>query len=193
MDKKANTKTKNKSTKTQIQMATYARRLGISKVSVHDAIKTGRLVKGYDPVTKKIIPDIADKEWGLAAKQRSEKQLRERALTQADIDQFANVPVYDIVITPADDLAEADRKRTIIKAQQDLLALKKEAGELVNREEMYREMFEFGKEIRTALQAIPARVVDRLINMDRMAATKLLTEEINQVLEKLSESDEEGN
>lgn len=167
-------------------MLAYARSIGVTHPAIIKAVKEGRIAKGWNKKEKKIIKDIADKEYGELAMARQKKV----SVSQEHLEDLSNVTVEEVVVNADDDIAEADRKKTIIKAQLDLLKLKKEAGELVNRDAMYNEMFEFGKEIRTNLQSIPDRIIDQLLGMERNEAHGLLLRSINEALEKLSEDKE---
>ena len=102
------------------------------------------------------------------------------------MDAYSRVDVVEIQISHQDTAPEALRKQIIIKAQLDLLKLKTESGQLVNKEEVYKEIYAYGKEIRMSLQAIPDRIIDQLLTMDRNDAHKLLTESINESLIKLT-------
>lgn len=45
-------------------VSSYAKKLDLSHTAVFKAIKTGKIKKGYNPETKKIIPGEANREWG---------------------------------------------------------------------------------------------------------------------------------
>jgi len=171
-----------------VSISEYARHCGVSRTAIQKAIKSGRIAQGYDFFTKRIKVDIADKEYGLKTIVKSANVKMKQDVPQEWLNNLANVPVSEITLSPSDYTTEAERKMTIIKAQRELLKLKTESGELVSKEAVYRELFDKGKEIKLALQAIPDRVVDQMISMGRNDAHRLLTEEINQVLTKLSEA-----
>lgn len=173
--------------KDKVSLREYARMCGTTDKTVRIAVKKGYIIKGYDTKGKKIIPEIANGEWGITFMER--KGIRKEGLpelTQERISELNNIPVNEIILYPTDGIAEAERKGTIIKAQRELLKLKTESGELVNKAAVDKELFELGKEVRLALQAIPDRITDQLIATDRLSALKLLRESINDVLEKLS-------
>lgn len=175
-----------------VTLRQYAKMCDTSHQTVSAAIEKGRIVEGYDPEAKKIWPELADLEWGLAFRaKRINKRLAENIVTQDRLDDLSEITVAEMQIDPHDTIGEAERKKLIIQSQRELIKLKTESGELVNREAMYREMFEFGKEIRMGLQVIPDRIIDRLITLPRNEAHKLLVESINEALEKLS--NEESN
>jgi hypothetical protein len=161
----------------------YAKRCGTSHQTIGAAVKSGRIDKGYDRKTKRIIPDIANLEWGAAFMARR----ADSSVPQEWLENISQIPVEEIKLNPADTIAEAERKKTIIHAQRELLKLKTESGELVSKKAVDREGFEFGKEIRINMQAIPDRIIDQLITLDRSAAHRLLLDSINEALTKLSE------
>ena len=169
-------------------MRQYAKMCDTSHQTISTAIQKGRISKGFDESENKIIVDIADREWGLAFRAKKINEKMKKEVSQDRLDDLSDIPVSEIVISPEDSSFDADRKMTIIKAQRELLKLKTESGELVNREAVDNELFNFGKEIRTAFQAIPDRIIDQIISLDRNAAHKMLSESINDVLEKLSEN-----
>lgn len=170
----------------KISIREFARRIGSDEKTVRKAIKSGHIEKGYDKKARKILADTARKEWGLHFKLRKiNTELRK--VTTSDLEGVRNISIEEITLKADDPQIVLERKHVFIKANRDLLKLKTESGELQNKEETYKELFEFGKEVRTALQAIPDRIVDQLITLERNEAHKLLSESINEVLLKLSE------
>lgn len=172
----------------KISIRKYAALLGTSHTTVNSAIKDGYIRKGYDRISKKIDSEIADKEWGNDYKTKKANRIEaaNAEITQPRLDELSAITVEEITLYPTDTYIEAERKKLIIQGQRELIKLKAESGELVNKEAMYREMFEFGKELRLALHAIPDRIIDELLTLDRHNAHRLLVSAINETLEKLS-------
>ncbi len=187
----------------------YAKINGCSRTTIRKAIDAGKILSGFDPAVKMIDRKIADKEWGRefrAARKMAEKKENKRIaeiqsqienaentqqqISQKELDEIANLEMLEMQLDPHDSEHEARRKHRLIKAQIDLISLKVKAGELVNREDVDRELFEFGKEVRSAFQAIPARITKQLLSMDEKEAQNFLTDEINEVLMKLSNEDD---
>lgn len=164
----------------------YARLRGITEGAVRKAIKTGVIVKGFDTTEKKIIIKEADKEYGNVVSIKKINERIKESISQEDLEMYSGVKVMDIQLMPNDTEPEAKRKSTIIDGQLKLLKLKIQSGELVNKEDVYKELFAFGKEIRMNLQSIPSRIIDRIITLERHEAHKLLTESINEALSKLT-------
>jgi len=179
----------------KISIREYARRIGVTHTSVLKAIAAGKIVKGYDSQTKKIIPEIADTEYTIGNVNQTLKikeSVNQKAgnpegaeFSQSKLDSLSSLEVSEIQILPGDTAAEAHRKQLIIKAQLDLLKLKTESGELVNKAETYKDLFDLAKEIRMNLQAIPERIIDQLVSLERKEAQELLLEAINETLEGL--------
>lgn len=169
-----------------LSIRAYAKRIGVSHASIQKAIKAGKISKGYDSETKTINPDIADQEYGFQTEIKKIGEKLKENISQQQLDAYSGVDVVEIQISHQDTAPEALRKQIIIKAQLDLLKLKTESGQLVNKEEVYKEIYAYGKEIRMSLQAIPDRIIDQLLTMDRNDAHKLLTESINESLIKLT-------
>ncbi|MFA7616925.1 MAG: hypothetical protein WCY16_10135 [Weeksellaceae bacterium] len=169
-----------------LSIRSYAKLRGVSHVAVKKAIDTGKIVKGYDLKKKKVIPSIADQEYGFEVSIKKINEKIKAQIFQKDLDAYSGVDVIEIQIQPDDTAPEADRKGKIIKAQLDLLKLKTQSKELINKEESYKEMFAYGKEIRMSLQAIPDRIIDELISLPRNEAHRLLSECINESLLKLT-------
>ena len=73
--------------------------------------------------------------------------------------------------------------------------LKKEQGAVVDRESVDRALFAAGDEIKQALLAMPARIVDELIAMrgDRHGAINLMEDNIRQILMKLADAKQQIN
>ena len=172
-----------------LSIRAYARKCGVNEAAVRKAIKSGNIKDGYDPVLKKIDPEIADKEYGFDVSIKKINEKIKESISQKDLEMYSGVEILDVQILPDDTKNEADRKQKIIKAQLDLLKLKTLSKELINKEDAYKEMFAFGKEVRMAMQAIPDRIVDNLITMNRNDAHRLLTESINEALTKLTNAD----
>lgn len=169
----------------------YAKKCGTTHQTVSTAIKSGLINKGWDEDEQKIIVSIADAEWGLQfqMKRANKKTIKSASIPQQKLDDISEITIDEIVVGIEDAYIEVERKKMIIQAHRELLKLKKESGELVNKDEVYKKLFDFGKELRIAFQAIPLRIIDQLLSLSRHEALKLLTDEINQVLEKLSKDD----
>lgn len=169
-----------KRTQERISQREYARRLGISNEAVRKAIEAGKIVKGWDKKEGKIILDIANKEWGaLHFKNNINEIVSEIGGNKSEGNNLS--------LNGDSSFAEARRVKEIIQAQLVALDLKERKGELVKKDQVYKELYAFGQQMRTSLQAIPDRVIDNVLAAkSRSEAHTLVTEAIHEVLESLT-------
>lgn len=82
---------------------------------------------------------------------------------------------------------EANRKAAVYKSQLMGLELAEKQGLLVNKQKVYKSLFEYGQVLRTDLLAIPDRYIDEILAADsRNAAHQKLYEAISKALEQLT-------
>lgn len=154
----------------------FAKRMGVAKQSVMQAIKEGRITEvdedGY-VVWERAKDECEAIDFG----QKSKKEVE----LIDGIDNLNESTTY----------AEALRLEKIYKAQLAKLEVDKENGTLVLKDEVYRELFDFGNEIKNTFLSIPDRITDELISLahDRVGFHSLLSLEIEKALEKLSKHD----
>ncbi len=99
--------------------------------------------------------------------------------TQEDFDNTASI-------------ADADQKTRVFKGNLIELKYLKEAGNLIDREEMQKQAFQCARITRDAMFAIPARVAHEVITFSEPHdAEMFLTREITKVFEKISSQTEE--
>lgn len=83
---------------------------------------------------------------------------------------------------------------TVYKSQLTKLKYDKEAGLVVNKQAVQIALFEFGREIRSDLTAIPARIVDYILAAkSRHEALQIMEKAIHEALTKLSDIDKRLN
>lgn len=147
----------------------YARRVGVSRQAVYEAIRNGRLVKSVvrEELSERLLidPSIADKEWG----QNRGYPGRPRG---EDVD-------------PADLTASRAKKEAY---QAEIFRLKSEqlAGRLVDAEKVKREAFKTARMVRDGLGNLPDRLAAQLAaETDQFKVHRLLTEEVRKALEAL--------
>lgn len=81
----------------------------------------------------------------------------------------------------------AKEAKEIYVAGKHELEYRKMAGDLVEKSDVYKLLFEFGQEIRSNLEQIPARIVASMLACEtEREAKELLTDEINKVLAVLA-------
>jgi hypothetical protein len=169
----------------KLSIREFARRIGVSDVAVGKAIRSGKIVKGVDytnPKRPKIDPDVALKEWGKHVNPNYSRQQTEKLHEHSDASP-----------APTDSpggrsLAEIKRQHEEVKLRMSALELKEKQGQLVDKQKVYKGLFAAGQEVRTALQAIPDRVIDDVLAAQtRNEAHQLLFNAIADTLEMLSE------
>ena len=173
----------------KLSLRKYAATLGISHTAVAKAVKSEHILKGWDKEAKKIIVSIANDEWGNAIKERNgtqknnslpginENLLNETLLSDIDLPQVRT----DITFT------EARRRKEIYYAESARIAAHKEQGLYVEKDKVYSQLFEFGKQLRVSLQSVPDRIIDKImVAKNRHEGYLILLEEINKTLEQLS-------
>lgn len=180
------------SNKATLTLRQYAKRCNTSHQTVSAAIKAGKIAEGFDEKTMRINPDVADMEWGLDFIQsRLMKKVADGYHGDVEDDDWNSLEKDVSDIPQKTSLKELVRLELLYKTRMAKVRLEEAQGKLVDKNATYQEMFAFGKEIRVNMQAIPDRIIDQLLSLDRSAAYKLLMDSINEALEKLSEQDED--
>jgi hypothetical protein len=168
----------------KLSLRKYAETLGISHTAVAKAIKTGYISSGYDPTIKKIIVEKANEEWG--------KEIREKNKNQS---VATEVPFEGTNLTEQDykslgetlSFVEARRRKEIYNAEIARVEALRVQKLYVEKERVYRQLFEFAKQLRTHLQVIPDRYIDNIIAArTRFDAHSILLNAINEALIDLS-------
>lgn len=177
-------------TENKVSIREYARSKGVSDTAVRKAIKSNKINAGYDSTSKKIIPEIADREWGDTIIQVTPDNVQPPAKA-ANADKVKNNEADnsggDIFLDKDETYAEALRKDLIIKANLNALKLRMKEGEVVEKSKVYKELFAFGKQIRLRFQSIPDRIIDDVLAATgRNEAHLLLFNAITDVLEELT-------
>lgn len=193
----------------KISQREYARRLGVSNEAVRKAIAAGKISKGWDKVNEKIIWEKANEEWGNIHKQANaeseaaEAEARKRVQSYSpppaprgkrqdpeDTEEDALSELNEFALTVASDapFAEALRVEKVAKARQEVIKLRELQGSLVNKSEVYKQLFGFGQSVRQAALAVPDRCIDEVIAQPtRAEAHQIMTKYLHEALEKLSD------
>ncbi len=201
----------------RVSQREYARRLGVSNTAVANAIEDGKIVKGWDKKAKKIIVGKANEEWGnihLAANQehlneqqeiikgvhsynpeatrpepapKKIEQSQKPKLEPDDTFAEAVLELENFNLNSKTTFAEALRVEKVAKAKMAELELKKAMGDLVVKDEVYKQLFAFGQEVRQAILVVPDRCIDAVIAAkNRSEAHNTLLKELHEALEKLT-------
>lgn len=194
--------------KDYISIREYARRRGCSDTAVHKAFKEGLIQNSAfawrgepgDSRKKGIYPDKADAQWAQTISPSNTKnpELAEKILKNAgedvepsDIDSGGGKAQSGMNVQGGPSRAQAQRYESVFKAKLRELEYKKEAGQLVNKDKVYSQLYAVGQEIRSALQAVPDRVIDDVRAAEnRNEAHQILYDAISDALEHLSEINE---
>ena len=149
----------------RISIKQFARDLKVSDVTIHKAIKAGKIVNGLIRDEKNrpwILPDIALAEWG---KTYNPNYSRSSKLYNK-LDQAAKSENPEPAETPAPSgRSTADLKRMLseVRLQKEAIELRKMKGELVEKRAVYGTLFSFGQEVRAAFETIPDRTIDAIL------------------------------
>lgn len=154
--------------KKPLSMRAYASKIGVSNTTISNAIKDGRLNQSVVEIkgTKYIIPEIANRELG-----RDFIHDTGAADTETNNDAAESRAVYE--------------KYRAEKMRLQVLQL---SGELVNRDEVYSNLYSFGIELRTELMTIPDRTIDEIMAAkNRTEAHSILYKALEASLLKLTD------
>jgi hypothetical protein len=165
----------------------YALRRGVSNVSVHRAIKAGRLKASLTEDGKILDPDLADREWD-ANTDSTKVSLAEKARksTAAAVAPVEPPPGEPVAVLGAS-LSENNAAKVYWQARQAELKFKREAGELVPASDVRMELESVFRACRTRLLGIPTRAVAELPELGTAGALKL-ENLIREALEGLASS-----
>ena len=172
----------------KISQREYAKRLGISNEAVSKAIREGKIDKGWDREEEKIIVPYANKEWGaLHMKTNVSQLLQQEVGEEAQVDGQSPARKGGLTLTNESSFADAKRVREIIHAQLAALDLKERKGELVRKDEVYKQLYAFGQQVRLAVMATPDRGIDAILaSKTRAEAYQILSGALQEALEELA-------
>lgn len=190
-----------------ISLREFARRMGIGEKTIRDGIAYGKITKGVTTDEKgkpKIIYEIALQECeaiGLGYRSRLRND------TTPVIEQPKPKPPQQPTAPPDEEevkeaiaglngetsLATAQRAEKIFKAQLAYMEVEERSGNLLRKDEVYSQLFNFGNELKNGLLSIPDRITDDLISLadNRNSFHKLLTESLSAELERLAKFNEQ--
>lgn len=194
-----------------ISIRAYAKSINVNESAVRRAIREKKIKKGYDPVKKKIIPSIADKEYGDLQKVAKPKagvskiKVAEKMEKPAKPSKFKTQPVEDddeddgildlsdnpsydelidsIPITPTLSYAEALRRKEIIGLALDKKKLEESERILIKKDEVEKTLFQFGVLLKKELLAMPPKIIHEIRNaQSEIEAQNVMTFELNSIL-----------
>lgn len=175
----------------KLSIREFAKRIGVSDVAVGKAIRSGKIVKGVDytnPKRPKIDPDVAMKEWGKYYNPNYEREQTKKLHGVSDSSPSPSEIAPSEPSPAGRSIAEIKRQQAEVKLRVSALELKEKQGQLVDKQKVYKALFAAGQEVRTALQAVPDRVIDDVLAaQSRNEAHQVLFNAIADTLEMLSE------
>ncbi|MDX9741980.1 MAG: hypothetical protein RBT81_12525 [Gammaproteobacteria bacterium] len=174
-----------------ISQREYARRRGINHVSVHRAIKAGRIttIKG------KIDPSLADRQW---QENTDQSKPRNSVTGKPNQSRPTGSPSEPMAIGSDDDgiigqstansYARARAARELYQAQLSKLELDRKRGTLVRADEVRLGAFNMARKARDQLIALPERLAAVLAAIDDPIDVQyILEEEIERICQEVAD------
>ena len=183
-----------------ITVAEYASHVCVSRQAIEKAIKFGRLP---DSVLKteafrgkqvtRIDRSAADMYWvnsfnpmqGTASSKAAVLRLREELNMKGQDTPQSTAPEAKAYVTHS----EAQRLERVAKAEIARLTVNQLKGSLVERDVVYRQLFEAGQMLRDAIMAVPDRITSDIVAAagNHTQIRKILTEALASSLEGLAD------
>lgn len=172
-----------------VSIREFGRRVGVSDAAIRKAIGNGRISPKCIRTNEKngrpeMFYEMALKDWQQAG----------GGLVK-EIDQSAGKKKPDAPPPPADPNApvgamtmqEANRRKAVYEQQMKALDLAERQKILVNRDLVFEELFNFGVEIKSAIEAMPDKYLDLILAApSRAEAAAIWIKANNETLEILS-------
>lgn len=184
----------------QITLTDFEKITGISNQTLSRAISQGKIPQQFVVKTGKrrpvfIQPKAAAVTWlkNLQGTTAKVHDLRKRleAYIKTFIEEKEVIETHehkDKSEKGVTSYAEAQRQERVFKAQLAELELEEKRGTLINKSEVYFQLFAIGKEIRTSLLAIADRITDDCFaSQNRNKVHSLIYEAIEFELRRLSD------
>lgn len=183
-----------------ISIRAFAKECGVSDTTIHLAIAAGHIDKGVDwneDKTKKlgVFRDIALREWK-SNHSGADRKTKSGTLNLNAIPIKGSKAVASKTqqhIEPPEDgpktvsTAEIKRSTAAVDYQLKKIELEKKKGALVEKNEVYKQLFNSGKAVREAIMIIPDRIIDNIMAAkNRAEAHTILFKELESALEELS-------
>lgn len=173
-------------TEEKISLREFARRLNVGEKTIRDGIKSGKISKGVE-FDEKGKPKII---FSTAVVEANEIGLGKKVLQKEISSDKQSKPtpnkseLHYIELLPYN---EALRKKENYIAKIKELEFKEKEGSLLNKDEIFAQLFDFHQELRNSLLSIPDRITDTIIAYahDRNRVHQLINESIAGELDKL--------
>jgi len=168
----------------------FAKKVNLSESLIRKSIQLGKITLSEVGTRKGIIYEIGIKEmkeFAIGASKYIDvpnipdaKSIKERKTNKSLVPEELPgiIPLF----------VDSKKRSEYFKSELSRLTLEERKGELVKKEDVYLELFEFGTELKNNILLIPNRITDQLISLskDRNAFHNLLTDELLKSLEALS-------
>lgn len=183
---------KKKAPKGWVKISEYEKLIGISRKTISDAIRDGRIPAAYvvkvreegTPVAYYIDPNNAAEAW--LTKVNANRSLSKPIYTA--LSQFLGKGKKDVEVSTKMTLADAQLMERIAKARLAQLDCKQREKELVERAEVESSLFALAKELRDALLSIPDRIIDNIMAAEtRTQGHRIMYDAIADELDRLSD------
>ena len=154
-------------TKQKMTIADFAKRCGVSTMTISNAIKTGRLINGVglSPTGRVQVldPDVAAAEW--EANTNVTKRSFRRAKNEPLASYVTPLPEFDDNDAPPDARIE---NSWLARYRKELthLELQTKQGLLIDKGEMQKQLFKVFREVRDSLLNIPSKIAPEVVAMD---------------------------
>ncbi len=172
-----------------LSFSEYARRKGVSHTAVFRAVNNGRIVKGLVVLAngkKGILESVADKEW----KDNTNPDHHFSRYREGGGSNNNEIDPEESKAQSQSTLNAAKRAKAVFDAKLAELEYKKKASILVEKDKVYKKLYDFGQELRNNFLALPDKVIDEILASDsRNEALTVLYDAIAQQLELLTKAD----
>lgn len=177
--------------KTLISQREFARRLGVSNVAVHRAVRSGRITL----VDAQIDPTVATRQWN---ENTDQSKPRNRITGRPKHARPPGEPSVPLDLGGSDEgsatntatgYARARAARELYQAQLSKLELDRQRGTLIRADEVRLGAFNMARKVRDQLIALPERVAAMLAAAtDPDQCQRILEEEIERICEEISDA-----
>lgn len=193
----------------KISIRAYAKQIHVDEKAVRKAIEEGKIKKGFDKRTKKIIASIANNEWGFLHKNPKPQRGVSKAKVveklnkknggdsgennQSEKDDFLDDDnsyhdlISKIKLNANLPYSEIVRRKEILAAANDRMKLEELNGLLVRKDEVNKALRAAGDQLKKELLNLPNRITEDIRTAsNKVEAINIFTIELNQVLQNIA-------
>lgn len=162
-----------------ISIREFARRVGVSDTAIRKAIKLGKIKMVQTGSQKGINYETglqAVKDFGIGAiynEKNTENNILEPTIPNVAAKTKADTATFQ----------ESKRREAYFKSELARLEYEKESNILVNKQEVYKQLFALAKEIKNQILLVPDRCIDEILEAEsRNESHTILLKELNETL-----------